>query len=113
MKLQDLAAALTHLCKHEFNPKETMQWLSRDKMMYWSWGASKVINLFNKGLLLRVHGHHHNGYVLITLDAGMDLYEFHLVKTNGTVKETITDVYCDDLQEMIDNKIERIPEYKS
>lgn len=111
MKLQDLAATLKSLCKNEFDPKETMLWLSHNKPMYWSWGVSKVINLWNKGLLLRVKGHHHNGYLLITLNAGKDLYEFHLIKTNGTVIATFEDIYCDDLQSIIDNKIERIAEY--
>lgn len=111
MKLQDLAKTLSPFCKNEFNLRETMQWLTRDKMMFFSWGVSKQINLFNNGLLLRVNGHHHKGYVLITLDAGKDLYEFRLVKTNGTVIATFEDVYCDDLQEIIDNKIERITEY--
>jgi hypothetical protein len=111
MKLSALASVLKPFCKCEFNVKETMQWLSHNKPMYWSWGVSKLTNLFNAGLLLRVHGHHHNGYVLITLNGGADLYEFRLLKTNGTVIATFEDVYCDDLQEMIDNKIERIAEY--
>lgn len=87
-----------------------MQWLTADKKMYWSWGVSKQINLFNKGLLLRVRGHHHDGYVLITLNWN-DTYEVHLVKTNGKVVSSHEDIYCDMLQEFIDEKIERIEEY--
>lgn len=111
MKLQSFVQSVSHLLKDSFNHAETMQWLTIDRNIFWSWGVSKTINLANKGLLLRVNGHHHNGYVLITLNAGKDLYEFHLIKTNGTVISSFEDIYCDDLQSIIDNKIERIAEY--
>lgn len=93
-----------------FNPSETMGWLTRDSRMYWSWGVSKKINFENKALVLKVSGHHHKGYVIITL-AFDDTYTVSLVQTTGRVKEMIEGIYCEDLQEFIDNKIERIAEY--
>ena len=76
-----------------------------------SWGISKRVNLQNKGLVLKVNGHHHKGYVLVCLDF-MDTYTAYLVNRDGTIKETIEGLYCDELQDVIDEKIEKIPEYK-
>jgi hypothetical protein len=110
MKLQSFIQSVSHLFQDTFNPAETMQWLTIDKNIFWSWGVSKKINLANKGLLLRVNGHHHNGYVLITLSPN-DTYSVHIIKTNGTLVSTTDDIYCDQLQDFIDEKVERIPEY--
>lgn len=98
------------LIQDTFNPSETMGWLTRNRNMYWSWGVSKKINFENKALVLKVSGHHHKGYVIITL-AFDDTYTVSLVQTTGRVKETIEGIYCDCLQEFIDNKIECISEY--
>ncbi len=99
------------LTQREFNPAETLQVITHNKTVYWSWGVEKVVNYFNKGLILIVNGHHHKGVLLITL-AWNDTYSFHLINDNGTIKESITDVYFDELQQRIDNKIEYINEYK-
>lgn len=115
MKLSNLVDKIKPLLKRDFNPSETLQWLTADRAMFWSWGVSKRIAIKDKegrftGLLLRVNGHHHNGWVLITLEWN-DTYEVHLIKTNGTVVSSHEDIYCDVLAEFIDDKIERIPEY--
>lgn len=110
MKLSNFIASTTKYFKREFNPNETMQWLTAKKMQYFSWGVSKRMNLANKGLLLRVHGRHFNGYVLITLDWN-DIYEVHFIRTNGTLQSSHTEIYCDSLAEFIDTKIEYIPAY--
>lgn len=96
--------------KLEFNPEETMNWLTYNQPMFWSFGVSKIINLSNKGLLLRVSARRHTGWVLITLN-GSDLYDVYLVNTLGRVKKEIKDVYGDELVDKIDDSIERIPEY--
>ena len=96
--------------KLEFNPQETMGWLTYNKPVYWSFGASRAINVGNKGLLLRVSARRHKGWVLITLN-GSDLYDVYLVNTLVRVKKEIKDVYCDGLLDTIDDSIERIPEY--
>lgn len=110
MKLSLFVARCAPLLKREFNASETMQWLTRNAPVYWSWGVSKKIAIGNKGLLLRVHGHHFDGYVLITLDWN-DIYEVHFIKTNATVVSSHEGIYCDMLAEFIDDRIERIPEY--
>lgn len=110
MKLSHFIASTHYLLKRGFDAAETMQWLTSNRAMYWSWGVSKRFTAGNKGLYLRVHGHHFNGYVLITLNWD-DVYEVHFIKTNGTVVSSHENIYCDMLAEFIDDKIERIPEY--
>lgn len=99
------------LVQREFNPAETLQVITHNKTVYWSWGVEKKVNYFDKGLILIVNGHHHKGVMIITL-AWNDTYSFHLINDNGTIKESVHDVYFDELQERIDDKIERIEDYK-
>lgn len=93
-----------------FNPQETMKVLTHNIQIYWSWGVSRKHNLEDRGLLLKVNGHHHKGYVLITL-CGNDTYTVHIISTHGNTLNTYKEVYFDDLVEIIDNRIEKIPEY--
>lgn len=100
------------LLEREFNTQETInQLIFFGKGQLLSWGISRRINIQNKGLILKVNGHHHKGYVLIVLGWD-DVYKFHLVNTHGVIKETVENVYFDELFDKIDEKIEKIPEYK-
>lgn len=96
--------------KMEFNPSETLLLLAQNRHKFWSWGVSNKVNIENKGLLLKVSGHHHKGYVLVTL-AYDDTYTVDIVSTHGKVKDTYEMVYFDMLFETIDDRIERIAEY--
>ena len=99
------------LFKMEFDLSETMQVLAKtNPMIYWSWGVSAKYNYENKALVLKVNAHHHKGYVVITLDYN-DTYIVNIVKTSGRIVATYENVYFDCLQEIIDDKIERIQEY--
>lgn len=102
--------AVQQLQKRNFDPTETMQWLTADKSTYWSWGVSKKINFNNVALALKVSAHHWKGYVVITLDWN-DTYIVSLVTTTGRIHKTIEGVYCDELAYHIDQQIEYIPEY--
>jgi hypothetical protein len=93
------------------NPSETFQQLRPNTDRYWSWGVSTRINFMDKALILKVNGHLFKGYVVIALDYS-DTYNVHLVTTHGNISKSIENVYCDELAEVIDNNIERIPEYK-
>ena len=99
-----------------FNPDETLQVLKGTNLwVFFSWGVSKLLRIPKKnygyvGLLMKVNGCHHKGYVLITLNF-LDLYDVHLLNNQYKVKESITDIYFDELFNVIDGKIERIPEY--
>lgn len=95
--------------QREFNPSETMQWLTINKPMYWSWGVSKRISYADKALLLNVNGHHLKGWVAIVL-AWDDTYSVYYIDNKG-IKEEQHNIYCDMLADVIDDKIERIAEY--
>lgn len=96
--------------EREFNPQETLQVLKHNIYIFWSWGVSKMYNHKNKVLILKVSGHHHKGYVLISLGWD-DTYTVRIITTHGKVLNTYTGIYFDQLTEIIDNRIERIPDY--
>ncbi len=96
--------------EREFNPQETLQVLRYDFWKYATWGVSKLINMFDKGLCLKVSGNKHKGWVIITLSY-LDTYSVYIVSNSGVVKDEYHEVYFDQLFEIIDNRIERIPEY--
>lgn len=98
--------------EREFNPNETLSLLNRYGYRFWSWGANGFKNIANKALFFKVQGHHHKGYVLITLNAA-DLYDVRLFTTTGKVKHTLTDLFFDQLFDAIDEKVERIAAYTS
>jgi len=107
-KLQQVVQSLL---EREFNTKETMQVLSCNQPVFLSWGVSKILNIQDKGLLLKVNGHHHKDYVLIAL-AWDDTYSVYILNKKGEILDTYKDVYFDILTETIDNRIERIDVYK-
>ena len=101
---------LLEITEREFNLQETMQVIQANKMMFWSWGANQFGNIDDKGLIFRVRGHHHKGYIFITL-AWNDTYTVTLITTHGNIKKTFKEIYFDVLQETIDNAVEKVPEY--
>lgn len=70
-----------------------------------------MVNIEDRGLLLKVRGNHHKGYVFVTLGYE-DLYQVHIISTQGNIKESINGIFFDVLQGTIDSKVERIPEYR-
>ncbi len=99
------------LLQREFDLRETLQVFNRNQPMYWSWGVSKKINISDKGLLLKVSGNHHKGWVLIRLSWD-DTYSVFIVSNKGEVLNEYHNVYWDMLADVIDDRVERIPEYK-
>jgi hypothetical protein len=102
--------------ERSFDPIETAQFLMKCNFFgYCSWGVSqtRVLKKDNEGygLLFRVNGHHHKGFVLITLNF-LDYFDVRLISTKAVVKDTVEDVFVGDLFNVIDEKVERIPEYK-
>jgi len=98
------------LLEREFNLNETMEVLTYNKSIYWSWRVSKRQNLNDKGLLLDVSGNHHKGSVLITLGWD-DTYCVYIINNRGKILNEYKEVYFDVLTEVIDNRIERIKDY--
>ena len=111
MTQQELVNVCYPLLEREFDLRETLQVFNRNQPMYWSWGVSKKINIDNKGLLLKVSGNHHKGWVLISLGWN-DTYSVHIISNKGEVLNEYKEIYWDMLADTIDDRIERIPEYR-
>lgn len=101
---------IDYLYEREFDTNQTLQVLHHNKNIYWSWGVSQLFNCHNKGLLMKVNGHHHKDYVLVTLSWD-DTYKVSYLNRELNVIGTDEMVYFDELVERIDNRIERIGEY--
>lgn len=93
-------------CKMNFSASETMKQLrAGDLCRFWSWGAHDFINIHNKGLLFKVNGRLHRGWVFIALDYS-DTYDVYIITYRGTIKSTHNMIYCDMLAELIDKCVE-------
>lgn len=74
-----------------------------------SWGARDFRGIDFEGMVtltFRVNGFRFNEWVLVSYNRGEDLYEIRLMKNHQVIK-TITQVYCDQLGEIIDQEVER------
>lgn len=103
---------LESLAKREFNVMDTLRLLQFKPVWLGSWGFRLPKNYKNKILIFRVSGHHHKGYVAISLNWD-DTYIVNLISTRWVVKEngTFNNVYCDELLDLLDINIERKKEY--
>lgn len=75
-----------------------------------SWGAHAWTNIVNKGLRFKVQGQKYRGWIILTVN-GLDLFEIHYVNRSMEIKETVKDIYLEDLIDVIDRKIERLENY--
>ena len=83
-----------------------------DIATFFSWGVNKMkILLFRDmpTLVINVSGLQHKGWVYISLNEGLDLYEITLLTSNYRVLKTIEEVYCDQLAQIVDELVERSP----
>ena len=84
-----------------------------DRNVVWSWGVSTRYFLTHKNmpsLAIKVQGFLHKGFVIISLDEGMDLYNLYLCKTlkgKDNPTKVIEGLYFDQLGEVIDRYVER------
>lgn len=99
------------LLKRDFNVSELSTNIRSVGPVVWSWGMCEVGNMNDKGLIFKVNGHHHKGWVLITLDWD-DTFEVHLINTDSSIKKTFSMVYVDMLIDIIDTAVEKIDDYE-
>ncbi|MEN6291044.1 MAG: hypothetical protein ABFD07_03365 [Methanobacterium sp.] len=103
-------------CREIYIP-DLMSLLKQDVNIFFSWGADGFrVDNHNSTKMFRmtVRGHHHKGYVYIFLN-GLDLFDVYLTNYKNVIKDRTDEMglYFDQFVEWIDNKVERIPEYKS
>jgi hypothetical protein len=108
---QKMKSVFFSLCKREFNVSELLNNIRSVGPICWSWGMSEFGSIDGKGLVFRVNGHHHKGWISINLD-WLDTFDVHLINTDGTIKKTFEMVYIDMLIDTIDNSVERVPDYQ-
>lgn len=82
--------------------------------IYYSWGAHNFqyaeTMKGNPVLRFKVNGMKFKGYVHIIYNYA-DYYEVEFVSTHGNLKHRINECYCDNIQEVIDNYVEKISDY--
>lgn len=104
----------------EFNPqkgyrefysmRELVSTLSRLTIV-WSWGAHNWTQMSKYLLRFKVQAYRHKGYIFIAVN-GSDLFDVWLTDLKGNIKHTFTDIFIEDLVEVIDEKIEKQSNYE-
>jgi hypothetical protein len=110
---QKIYDCMTKLQKLEFSPVETLSQLRccpDYSIMFFSWGVNDIGVLAGtkqqaKSLCFRVRGRLFKGWVHIALNFD-DTYIISFISTQGNIKETLENVYCDELTEKIDEFVE-------
>ena len=106
-----LKKSVNELLLCEFNTDETYSILRSNPSIYLSWGVERCFNVEERGLMMKVNGHHHKGWVLITLGSD-DWYRVHILTKYGEVLDSFTEVCFDELVQTIDDRIEWVDEYE-
>ena len=78
-------------------------------MVVLSWGFHKPMALEN-GIRFKVTGFLFRGVVEVVYNEGRDLFDISFIKSNKVVK-SIDGVYFDMLVDVIDDVVERTPDY--
>lgn len=75
-----------------------------------SWGARGWTKMNDKLLRFRVSANRHKGYIFIAVN-GSDLFDIWLTNLKGDIKCNFTDIYLEDVIDIIDEKIEKLKIY--
>jgi hypothetical protein len=76
--------------------------------MTWGYEDPKPIK---DGLKFKVTGLKHQGYVKILYHEGKDQFQIQLFSKKHVLKDSIEDVYIDQLVQVINQSVERVPNY--
>ena len=86
--------------------------LKSNRMVMWSWGFSNPMAIANNdGLIFKVNGFKHKGFVKVLYNEGKDLFEVILLDNRKMESHRIDDVYIDSLVDVIDGAVERTSDY--
>lgn len=106
-----LKESVMKLVLEEFDTNETLHIIKSNPSIFMSWGVERIFSVNGRGLMIKVSGHHHKGWVLITL-GGDDWYRIHILSDGGEVLDSYSEVCFDELVQNIDDRIEWVEEYK-
>ena len=76
----------------------------------WSWGFNTPVALEN-GLQFNVQGFIFKGKVRVLYDDGSDTFIVRLLNADGSTKKEETEVYLDNLVDVIDGLVEKCENY--
>ena len=80
----------------------------------WSWGFHNPRSLpNNEGIIFKVQGFKHKGYVSVVYNEGKDLFDVILYNHPMATKSKTEGVYFDMLVEVIDGLVEKTTDYES
>lgn len=114
--MTNIQSFLDTVVERNFVLSETEFLLRHTNINVWhSWGVEKI-SYYRKenagdALALWVNGHHHKGWLVITL-AWNDTYTYYLLNKDFSIKKKVDSVYFDELQSKIDLDIEFINGYQ-
>lgn len=78
-------------------------------LMSWGFNSPKIIK---DGLQFKVQGFKHKGLVEVIYQHGIDLFKIRLVINENELVKEITEVYIDELTDVIDENVELVENYK-
>lgn len=86
--------------------------LKSSRMIMWSWGFSDPNALpNNEGVIFRVNGFKHKGWVKVAYNEGIDLFVVILLDKQNNELQQIEGIYFDCLVDVIDEAVERTSDY--
>ena len=83
--------------------------MRKTTLMSWGFNSLKVIP---DGLQFEVNGFIHKGTVQVVYVHGMDLFEVRLIDKENNIIKTMSEIYFDQLVEVIDNNVEKVENYE-
>ena len=90
------------------------QLIGANKVAVMSWGAHHF-TIEQSALIFKVQARRYRGWIKIEYDGGADLYNIYFPglwwKKSEEKPKTLTGIYFDCMTEIIDDLIERVPEY--
>ena len=79
-----------------------------------SWGYQNPTavrhNQEDYALMFQVDGNHFKGWVIVSLNF-MDLYDVEFYDNASVKQYEVNDIYAEDLANIIDENVEKVPEY--
>ena len=99
-------------CREMHHETTVMQLIGGGRWKVASWGAHNFVKMSKYCLRFNVQGHHFKGHIYIFLNF-LDYYDVYYCTNRGTIKMIDTDLDCFQITEVIDRKVEYVPEYKS
>lgn len=84
--------------------------IENNPVKMFSWGFTDPTVIEN-GLLFKVRGLKHKGKVKVLYQEGKDLFQIQLFSKKNKLKDSIEDVYVDQLVQVIDQSVEKIENY--